>query len=322
MGELLGWVRARQFEYVAEAHNQTTQILDEIAGMAKGVCETVGADRCQSELGGEAEFRERLERVNWIPELIRMSCSMVGATKSATTHHQLVQLRTLDFGSVPFANFGMLVVHHKASLVSSVQPGAVTPDAFAMVTFPGFVGAVTGFNSAGLIQSEKVSYDARSVGYNTTCIKPLGVNLDGCIPGDYNGEGIPFVIRRFIETSTTKEDAEDLIMSAKRTWHVYLGLGDSTSMNFDVVGYSQAKVKVWTHDALPLQTNESSIKDVSFLDMHVQPESSPVLHDLLASMAGNLTGRVVASVIPHATGSGDVHTMVVDHGEKKFYVAL
>merc|ERR1711912_32257 len=139
-----------------------------------------------------------------------MSCSMLGATRTATSHHKLLQMRALDFGAVPFSNYGMVVVHHKGSTATGA------PDAFATVTFPGFVSAVTGFNSAGLIQSEKVSYDAISAGYNKTCIKPFGVDVYGCIPGSYDGEAVPFVIRRIIETAPTKAAAEILIRQAKR----------------------------------------------------------------------------------------------------------
>merc|ERR1712070_1037656 len=118
---------------------------------------------------------------------------MLGATHTATSHGKLLQMRTLDFGAVPFSNYGMVVVHHKST------HGQPIPEAFAVVTFPGFVSTVTGFNSAGLIQSEKVSYDAISAGYNKTCIKPFGVDIYGCVPGSYNGEAVPFVIRRIVE---------------------------------------------------------------------------------------------------------------------------
>ena len=36
-----------------------------------------------------------------LPELIRMTCSMIGAWGSATEDGQLLQLRTLDFGGAP-----------------------------------------------------------------------------------------------------------------------------------------------------------------------------------------------------------------------------
>lgn len=313
--KVLGWVRNTQNASVHAAHDSTTQVFDEIAGIAKGVCDTLGPSRCQSEIGGEDAFRDRLERVNYLPELIRMSCSMLGATRTATIHNKLVQMRSLDFGAVPFSNHGMVVVHHKGSSVNGA------PDAFAAVTFPGFVSTVTGFNSAGLIQSEKVSYDAISAGYNKTCIKPFGVDIYGCVPGSYNGEAVPFVIRRIVETAPTKAAAEELIRNAKRTWHVYLGLGDSATQDFDVVGYAQERTKVWTNDDISTLVNASHIKDVSFVDMHAQPSHSTALYDVLQPLTGNMTGHLIASWVPHATGSGDVHHMVVDHGEGKFYVA-
>eukprot|EP00666_Eupelagonemidae_sp_cell4sb_P006027 gene6027-4196_t len=40
-----------------------------------------------------------------LPELIRMSCTMFGAWGSATPTGNLTQLRALDFGSGPFANY-------------------------------------------------------------------------------------------------------------------------------------------------------------------------------------------------------------------------
>jgi len=172
-----------------------------------------------------------------------------------------------------------------------------------------------------LIQSEKVSYDARSAGYNQTCIKPFGVDVYGCIPGSYDGEAIPFVIRRIVETQATKAGAEDLIRAAKRTWHVYLGLGDSQTMDFDVVGYAQKQIKVWNNDDISILTNASHIKDVTFVDKSVQPEKDH-LYEILKPLAGNMTGHLIASYVPHAHGSGDVHHMVVDHGEGKFYAAF
>jgi len=230
-----------------------------------------------------------------------------------------VQLRALDFGAVPFSNWGMLVVHHKdEALVTS--DGA--PGKFAMVTFPGFVGAVSGFNSAGLIQSEKVSYNAMSAGYPKACYKPLGLDTEGCVPGTYDGEGLPFVIRRFIETSANKAEAEELIANAKRTWHVYLGLGDSETMDFDVVGYAAEQFKIWNNGDLSSFTEAAFIQDVTFLNKNVQPEKDTELHDILAGIAGNISGRDMAAYVPHAHGSGDVHHFVVDHGEGRFYVAL
>lgn len=317
--DLLNYVRSKQSDYIHEAHDSTTMIFDEIAGIAKGVCDTIGPERCAAELTSADAFAEQLALINYLPELIRMACTMVGATGTATAHGKLLQLRALDFGAVPFSNFGMVIVHHKDE---NLLDGNGKPGKFAMVTFPGFVGAVSGFNSAGLIQSEKVSYNAMSAGYDQPCIKPFGIDTDGCVPGSYDGEGVPFVIRRFIETSPTKADAEELIGNAHRTWHVYLGLGDTATMDFDVVGYAQKKYKVWDNSDLWNYTGTERIKDVTFLNKQVQPEKDTELYDILKAQVGSMTGREFAATVPHGHGSGDVHHFVVDHGEGKFYVAL
>lgn len=317
--DLLKFVRSRQSEYIHEAHDGTTMLFEEIAGIARGVCDTVGLDRCEKELKGADAFAEQIALLNYLPELIRMACTMVGATRSATSHGKLLQLRALDFGAVPFSNWGMVVVHHKDE---ELVDGDGAPGKFVMITFPGFVGAVSGFNSAGLIMSEKVSYNAMSAGYDEPCYKPLGLDIEGCVPGTYDGEGVPFVIRRFIETSSTKSDAEDLIANARRTWHVYLGLGDTETMDFDVVGYSSQKLKIWDNSNLWNFTGTERIPDVTFLNKHVQPEKDTELYDILKAQAGAMTGRDFAASVPHAHGSGDVHHYVVDHGEGKFYVAL
>jgi len=325
--DLLGWVQSRQDKIVHEEHDNTTHLFEEIAGIAKGVCDTFGADRCEKELQGADAFAQQIILLNYIPELIRMACTMVGATRGATSHGQLLQLRALDFGAVPFSNHGMVVVHHKDEglLDSDGAPGK-----FAMVTFPGMVGAVSGFNSGGLIMSEKVSYNAMSAGYDEACPDKVDDRVgdepfpgpSGCVPGTYDGEGIPFVIRRFIEMSPTKAAAEDLIDKAHRTWHVYLGLGDSETMDFDVVGYAAFKHKVWDNSNLWNFTGTERIPDVTFLNKHVQPEKDTELYDILKGKVGNMTGRDFAASVPHAHGSGDVHHYVVDHGEGKFYVAL
>ena len=61
---------------------------------------------------------------------------MMGAWDKATVDGNLIQMRTLDFGGGPFANNNLLMVHHPTD----------SDHNFAAITFPGFVGAVTGFS--------------------------------------------------------------------------------------------------------------------------------------------------------------------------------
>ena len=118
-----------------------------------------------------------------LPDLIRMQCSMAGAWGGATPSGSLVQLRSLDFGGGPFANSTMLIVHHPTTS-GSAQTGA---QPFASLSFPAFVGVVTGF-SQSVALSEKVHMVTG--GHNP--------------PGSYHGRSTSFVIRDMVALAQTK----------------------------------------------------------------------------------------------------------------------
>ena len=118
-----------------------------MAGMAQGTCEIASKAGAPCD---EAALRKQIEQLNVLPDLIRMQCSMAGAWGNATAG-SLVQLRTLDFGGGPFANHSLLVVHHPTS-----AGGNDAPSPFASLSFPAFVGIVTGL-SPHVALSEKVN---------------------------------------------------------------------------------------------------------------------------------------------------------------------
>lgn len=72
-----------------------------------------------------------VRRLNMLPELIRMACTMFGAWGPATPTGKLTQIRALDFGSGPFSNYTILGVYR--SKESDTQ-------AFATIIYPGMVG--------------------------------------------------------------------------------------------------------------------------------------------------------------------------------------
>ncbi len=153
-----------------------------------------------------------------LPELIRMACTAYGAWGKATSGKGLTQVRALDFGGGPFANYTVIQVHRK-------DPHS---GAFVSVAFPGFVGAITGVSQSGIGISEKVwmTYDTPSLQ-----------------PGSYDGLADIFVLRDILQNSKNKADAENYIANAKRTWAMWVGIGDFESNTFDLVGYSQVRRK-------------------------------------------------------------------------------
>ena len=125
-----------------------------------------------------------------------MQCSMMGAWGSATADGNLVQYRTLDFGGGPFADNNVLLVYHPTD----------SDHSFAAITFPGFVGAVTGF-SEFVAQSEA----------EASAVKPKGT---------YDGQGDVFIIRDILQFAKSAEDAVDIARATSRTWAMWLGVGD------------------------------------------------------------------------------------------------
>lgn len=118
-------------------------MVDEINGIAAGIC--AKADLLNPALAGApgcnvTEWSEKIQQVNMLPELIRMACTAYGAWGKATASSAhpggLLQLRALDFGSGPFANYSVLQVHRSSAKRNP------TMQAFASLSFPGFVGEI------------------------------------------------------------------------------------------------------------------------------------------------------------------------------------
>ena len=274
----------------------------EAAAIAAGVCaatpppQDLPADYCAN---GGKKLAARLRAVNMLPELVQMQCSMMGAWGAATkgaagaASGALVQLRSLDFGSGPFANANMLAVAHPPA----------PAHAFASISFPGFVGAVTGFSET-LGLSEKVD-DV------TGGKRPKGT---------YSGQAVALVIRDILQFANGTDDAIAIARAAKRTWSVWLGFGDTTN-KFRAVSYTEANVTAFDDTSLPGETSQPAFAGVAYIDKHPQPSAHTTFPALIKQFYGNMTGANVAANFPVGMQTGDVHAAVYDFGAGRTYVA-
>merc|ERR1711976_920788 len=88
-----------------------------------------------------------IARVHMFPELIKASCTMVGAWGAATGDEKLVQLRAMDWNTNgPFNAVPTLLVYHPSTLGHD----------FSVLSWSGFIGAMTGYSSAPVGVCEKV----------------------------------------------------------------------------------------------------------------------------------------------------------------------
>ena len=208
----LAFVYWRQKYFIDESQSDP---ISEIKGIVDGMCENEKfADICAS---GEAQ--SRMTKVNMLPGLVQMQCSMMGAWGKATKDGNLVQYRSLDFGGGPFANNNILTVHHPTD----------SNNVFASVSWPGFVGAVTGF-------SEKISQSEKSA-------KPIYPH------GTYKGLADAFVIRNMIQFADTPEDAVQMAKSVTRTWPVWIGIGDYNNQFIPML-YEDKVIEAFDEDSL------------------------------------------------------------------------
>jgi hypothetical protein len=133
---------ATDWIWQSEAPFTPQNLQDEMKGIADGVCSQLSSP-CDTQA-----WLTNVHRLNMMPELIKMTCTALGAWGDATPMHGLLQLRALDFGAGPFANNTVLFVH---------RSDPTRPDhAFASIGFPAFVGVITGVAQNGIGVSEKV----------------------------------------------------------------------------------------------------------------------------------------------------------------------
>ena len=286
---------AMQYVYDQEDQYMPVALIDEMNGIAEGVCDTLGQG-CNV-----TEWSIDIKRVNMLPELIRMACTAYGAWGKASSGNDdgtLVQVRALDFGNGPFANYTVVSVHR--------NPGS---RAFVMVGFPGFVGAVTGIAQNGIGISEKVwmTYDKNDIQR-----------------GRYDGEPDVFVLRDILQYSSTREEAEAYVNSVKRTWAIFIGVGDFASQKFDIIGYKRSSVDVYDDVTMPDVTGQPYLPSVVYVDKHPQPSGegpNGTLPTALTDFYGDISSESSRTILQfHETG--DVHIAIYDYGTSEMLVSI
>ena len=185
--------KAMDWVYEHEEQYMPQYLIDEMNGIGEGICAGLKGSGLNEKCDLNA-MQATVKRVNMLPELIRMACTAFGAwgKGSGSETGSLVQLRALDFGGGPFANYTVITTNRNENERS-----------FASVSFPGFVGVITGISQDGIGISEKVwmTYDKY-----------------GLKPGSYDGIPDPFVLRAILQETKTRSEAENYMKNVNRTW--------------------------------------------------------------------------------------------------------
>jgi hypothetical protein len=284
---LLATIYVLEEKYIKQSRSDP---IAEMTGFAEGICESGEVEDCKVD-----ELVKQIKHINMIPELIRMTCSMFGAFGPATKSGKLLQLRALDFGDGPFANYTLITTRHPAD-----------GNPFVSVAFPGMIAAITGFSTKVGI-SEKVweTYDNPDVQ-----------------PGKYDGEPDAMVLRDILQFSDSIEDAIGFTQSITRTWAIFIGLGDFASQTFNAVGYRAKDLQVFDAQNISQVTHQEVIENVVYIDKHPQPShDNHTMPALMKQYYGELDGPTCASYIPRKMQSGDLHIGIYDFGARKAWFA-
>jgi hypothetical protein len=271
-------------------------IMDEMRGVADGLCAAIGAS-CDPD-----GMLKQVHRFNMLPELIRMTCTMFGAWGQASSTHGLIQLRALDFGPGPFARHSVLAIY---------RDNPANPDhSFVSLSFAGMVGAVTGIAQNGIGISEKV--------WMTNMAGP-----DELQDGSFNGTADIFVLRDILENAKNVAQADTMLNYARRTWGIWIGIGDFESQAFNIVGYRSNSSIAYNDQTMPSMTGQAMITDVAYVDRHTQPswDHPGTLPTALQFFNGNIDLQTTKSIV-QAHQTGDVHWAAYDYANQMMEVAI
>jgi hypothetical protein len=295
--------KAMSYVWKKELKYQPQYLIDEIDGIAEGICSVAKeGDKCDVE-----NWKQTLREVNMLPELIRMSCTAYGAWGEATQQSSecqggLLQLRALDFGGGPFANYTVIQTHRQ---------DPENPDhAFVSVSFPGMVGVITGVAQNGVGVSEKV-----------WMVSGQDKSMQ---PGKYDGEADTFVLRDILQFSKNKEEAEAHMKEVKRTWAIWVGVGDGSSQELNLVGYKGDSANVYTDETMPTMNGQPFIKDIAYVDKHPQPSrdgANGTLPTALKHYYGAIDIPTTSQVVKYHE-TGDLHWAAYDFKNQKMALAV
>lgn len=248
---------------------------------------------------GSGQNFSLIASIAMIPELIKASCSMAGASGKATQAGRLVgglvQLRALDWTtSGPFQKAPVLITWH---------PLAGNGHAFTSLTWAGMLGAMTGASEAGLGVSEKV-WDAYK-----------GVKT-------IYGYVWTFLLQDMLQFDVDTDQALSRIATANRTCSIWIGLGDASNTQFKIIGYSDQLVNIYNDKNFPAYPPYHSLFDgLIYLNKHVQPSLEYCMNDLFTATYGVITPQVIFQNVTAQEQTGDMHIMVTSYSEGLAWVS-
>jgi len=237
---------------------------------------------------------QTLVNLHMLPEVTQAACTMVGAWGSAVANGSFYQLRALDWTTNgPFQQWPAVIVYH---------PNAGNGHPYAILSFTGFIGAITGYSSARVGISEKVWYS---------------------YTGSESRIGVPwhFLLRDILQFDRSIDDALNRIGNAQRTCSIHVGIGDPVN-KFRAVEYSHDYVQIYDDITYPEYNGHPKMNNLIYINKHVQPSADPCLGDLLKVQYGSIDSEYLIRHVVAEHQTGDTHAAVYDYANNFIYVVI
>jgi predicted Zn-dependent protease with MMP-like domain len=255
-------------------------------------------DEMQGLADGTGLEYKKILQLHMFPELIKASCSMLGAwgpaTKNTGMPGELLQLRALDWGfDNPLTKYPLVAVYH---------PNEGDGEPFASLTFNGFVGTITAYGTH-LGISEKVWLH-----YN----------------GSDSRAGVPFtfLMRDVAQYDRTIDDAHNRMVNTHRTCSVFLGVGGRHLNQFRAIEYSLQQVVAFNDVNYPYYAEtHPQLDGVVFIDKHSQPSTDPCMGSIMQDYYGRYNPAAIINLIS-LFQTGDLQAAIYDFGANDFIVSV
>jgi hypothetical protein len=271
--------------------------------------------------GSGASF-DSIRQMNLLPELIKASCTVLGAWNESTVSSGLLHVRSLDWDAeAPIAQFATVTIYHP----NASYPGYAehfhkyykqqnyTSHTFANFGYVGLIGSLNAYSEASIGLGEKV-----------------WITKEQDITSRF-GNPWTYVLRDVVQFADSIDTALTMMINAQRTCSIHLGLGSyerntSTNSNpimgFRGIEYSAKEFNVFNWQDMFNTRAHPQLKNVVYWDKHVQPSGNPCLGSLIVDAYGHLDPETIIRNITSLSKTGDALNLVFDYAENAAYIAF
>ncbi|CAF1202155.1 unnamed protein product [Adineta ricciae] len=263
-----------------------------------------------------------IRRLNLLPELIKAACTVLGAWgESTVTTTTLLHLRSLDWDeNAPIAKYAAVTVYHPNASYEGYaehyhnyyKQNYSTSHTFANFGYTGLIGSIGAYNDVSVGLGQKVWI---------TKEQDITTRL---------GNPWTYVLRDVIQFSDSIDTALTMLLNAKRTCSVHLGLGEyhrntssasERTVDFLGIEYSAKEFNVFSWKDMYNTPNHPILNDVVYWDPYVQPSNNKCLGSLLIEHYGKLDPPTIIRNITSLLRTGNTLNLVLDYAENAAYLA-